>query len=140
MNIKKVYLLIIAVLLVLMVVSCGNQDTAGELNNAELPADDVEAPMEEVQDPVEEPAEEQEVVPEEPQAEEPEALPEAAVDGETLLNERCSTCHPADRSTRASKSLDEWESTIDRMIQKGAELSDSERDILAAYLSEIAGK
>lgn len=69
----------------------------------------------------------------------PTELP-AAVDGETLLQERCTVCHGLERTTRASKTREEWGVTVDRMIDKGAELTAEERDVLVDYLTETYGE
>jgi coenzyme F420-reducing hydrogenase gamma subunit len=56
--------------------------------------------------------------------------------GDALLESRCSECHDLDRVTNASKSRDEWEVTVDRMITRGAVLDDAERETLIKYLAE----
>lgn len=71
---------------------------------------------------------------------EPEApAEEAAVDGETLLEERCTECHGLDRTTSAQKTRAEWEETVTRMISKGAELNEAEKTVLVDYLAETYG-
>jgi hypothetical protein len=62
------------------------------------------------------------------------------LDGQVLLQERCATCHGLERIAGASKSREEWEVTVDRMIDKGAELSAEERDVLVGYLTETYGE
>jgi hypothetical protein len=57
-------------------------------------------------------------------------------DGEALLESRCDDCHGLDRITDASKSRDEWEVTVDRMVTRGAVLDDAERETLIEYLTE----
>jgi len=46
-----------------------------------------------------------------------------AIDGATLLETRCSTCHGTDRVTQLTKTADEWEQTVTRMIGNGAQLN-----------------
>ena len=70
----------------------------------------------------------------EPPAEEP-----VAVDGETLLQERCTECHGLERTTSAQKTRAEWEETVTRMVNKGAELNDQEKGVLVDYLAETYG-
>ncbi len=71
---------------------------------------------------------------------EPEApAEEVAVDGETLLEERCTECHDLDRTTSAQKTRAEWEETVTRMISKGAELNEAEKTVLIDYLAETYG-
>jgi glucose/arabinose dehydrogenase len=61
-------------------------------------------------------------------------------DGQVLLQERCTVCHGLERITGAGKSREEWETTVDRMIDKGAELDAEERDVLVDYLTETYGE
>jgi cytochrome c5 len=60
----------------------------------------------------------------------------SSLDGEALVNERCTVCH--DRSRIDSKDKDEagWTETVDRMISHGAQLNADERDAVIAYLVE----
>jgi len=73
-------------------------------------------------------------MPEEEEAEGPVVL-----SGEDLLEARCTQCHNLDRVKTASKTLDEWASTVGRMRGRGAELTDEEADRLAEYLAETYG-
>ena len=57
------------------------------------------------------------------------------LDGETLVNERCTTCHTADRIVQADKDEAGWTATVDRMIGNGAQLSEEERTVLIEYLT-----
>ena len=70
-------------------------------------------------------------VTEEPAAPEPE-LP---FDGNALLQERCTVCHDLGRVEAASNTADEWRKTIDRMIGKGAQLNDAEKEALVKFLA-----
>lgn len=56
-------------------------------------------------------------------------------DGATLLRERCATCHALDRVESARKTADEWKQTVDRMVRRGAKLTDAERAVLVEYLA-----
>jgi cytochrome c5 len=62
-----------------------------------------------------------------------------AVDGETLLEERCTDCHALSRTTSAKKSAEEWEETVVRMIGHGADLNDEEQAVLIEYLAQTYG-
>ena len=58
-------------------------------------------------------------------------------DGKTLLEQCCTRCHTTERiylhkSYRMSK--EQWKQIIDRMIAKGANVSESERDLIIKYL------
>lgn len=56
--------------------------------------------------------------------------------GKTLLEERCTECHNLSRVTTNSKTLEEWKATVERMVNKGAELDMDEQEILIQYLAE----
>ncbi len=62
-----------------------------------------------------------------------------ALDGETLLQNRCTECHDLQRVTDSQKSATEWEETVERMIQQGAELNEEEKEVLVDYLAENYG-
>jgi competence protein ComEA len=62
-----------------------------------------------------------------------------SVDGQVLLEERCTECHALNRTTSASKSREEWEQTVTRMIGHGAELNEEEQTVLIDYLVENYG-
>ena len=59
-----------------------------------------------------------------------------ALDGNTLMQERCTRCHTTGRITGKSGSLEEWTTTVDRMIGKGAQLDAVERETLIQYLAQ----
>jgi cytochrome c5 len=74
----------------------------------------------------------------------PEAVPTqagptgAALSGEELVNERCTTCHSIDRINQAmaaGTSRAQWEQLVDQMIAYGAQLSANERTAVIDYLS-----
>ena len=56
-------------------------------------------------------------------------------DGQALLQERCSVCHSADRVTSAHKTADQWTTTVQRMVSKGAQLNSQEQQTLIDYLA-----
>jgi len=62
-----------------------------------------------------------------------------SVDGGTLLQERCTECHGLERTTSVQKTRAEWESTVTRMVNRGAELSEAEKMVLVDYLAETYG-
>ena len=53
---------------------------------------------------------------------------------EALIVERCSECHDADRVFRADKSEAQWEATIDRMVDYGADVSAEEKERMIEWL------
>lgn len=59
-----------------------------------------------------------------------------ALDGATLLQERCTVCHSLDKVTREKETSDGWTSIVDEMIGKGAKLSAEEKAILIDFLAE----
>jgi cytochrome c5 len=61
------------------------------------------------------------------------------VEGATLLETRCSTCHGVERATQLTKTVDEWEQTVTRMVGNGAQLTDAETSVLVEYLAENYG-
>ena len=61
-------------------------------------------------------------------------------EGEALLNERCGIHHAVTRATTKKKTADEWRTTVERMVGKGAELTDAEVETLIQYLAENYGK
>lgn len=60
----------------------------------------------------------------------------AQPDGAALLEERCSVCHPSTRPKSKQKTPEQWESTVNRMIGKGANLSEEEKAVLLDFLSK----
>ncbi|MHB1018175.1 MAG: hypothetical protein ACYC2X_09875 [Coriobacteriia bacterium] len=74
---------------------------------------------------------------------EPEATPEpeptpgeaTGLDGEAILNEKCSSCHSIDQVLAQEYDAVGWAAVIDEMIIKGAVLTDDEAAALAEYLS-----
>ena len=59
-----------------------------------------------------------------------------ASDGQTLMQARCSVCHSVSRITSAHKTADEWKTTVDRMISRGAQLTPQEEQTLIDYLAQ----
>ena len=59
----------------------------------------------------------------------------SSMNGETLLEDRCTGCHSMARATSKTATEDAWLETITRMIGKGAVLTDEEASILAQYLA-----
>jgi cytochrome c5 len=62
---------------------------------------------------------------------------EMALDGNALVEERCTVCHSRDRvDNKKASGADRasWEATVDRMITHGAQLDDAEREAVIEYL------
>ena len=60
----------------------------------------------------------------------------SATGGQTLMQQRCSVCHGLNRVTSAQKTADQWKTTVDRMINNGAQLTPAEEQTLVAYLAQ----
>ncbi len=58
------------------------------------------------------------------------------LDGAMLLQARCTRCHTLARVEGARLTPAEWEQTVRRMVEKGADLSETEISVLVAYLAE----
>jgi hypothetical protein len=56
-------------------------------------------------------------------------------EGQVLLEGRCTECHRLAQITDQDLTNEEWEATVDRMILRGAELTEAERDVLVDYLA-----
>ena len=68
-------------------------------------------------------------------ATEQDRLPEG--EGKTQVETSCATrCHPAAIVMRAKRTPTGWETVIDLMIERGAEVTDSEYDAILEYLSQ----
>ena len=58
----------------------------------------------------------------------------SAPDGKAVMEARCGDCHGLDRITSKTKDRDAWQSTVNRMIGKGAALNAEEKAALIDYL------
>jgi cytochrome c5 len=85
------------------------------------------------------PAEEPTATSTEEPEEEPTEEPAVAIDGETLLEERCTQCHDLERTTQQQKDRAGWTQTVERMVNQGAQLNAEEQAILIDYLVETYG-
>ena len=56
--------------------------------------------------------------------------------GQTLMEQRCTGCHSLNRVTSAHHTADEWKTTVDRMVNNGAQLSSTEEQTLIDYLAQ----
>jgi cytochrome c5 len=73
-----------------------------------------------------------------PAATEPPATEEAPVtlDGKSLVEERCTRCHDLGPVEAAKKTEEEWKTTVERMVGKGAQLDQTEQELVIKYLTE----
>jgi cytochrome c5 len=59
--------------------------------------------------------------------------------GEKILNASCTGCHDLRPVQTSAKSKDEWNDTVQNMLQKGADVSDADVPVLVDYLTEAYG-
>ena len=64
----------------------------------------------------------------------------AILDGKSLLEERCTGCHDLGRVEQAKKTEEEWTATVERMVEKGAQLNQAEQELVIKYLTETYPK
>jgi cytochrome c5 len=57
--------------------------------------------------------------------------------GKSIVDEECSKCHDTKRIYSANKNPSEWESTVNRMIKKGAKIKPEEKAELLKYLNTL---
>jgi len=62
------------------------------------------------------------------------------LDGATLVQERCSRCHPLSRVESARYSAADWQSIVSLMISRGARLTPEEETLVVDYLATNFGK
>lgn len=56
--------------------------------------------------------------------------------GQALMQDRCSVCHSVTRVTLAHHTAPEWKVSVDRMINRGAQLTPQEEQTLIDYLAK----
>jgi cytochrome c5 len=59
--------------------------------------------------------------------------------GKEIVLTTCTLCHDLRRITRGRRSAQEWEETLDAMLNEGAPLSDEGFQVVHAYLSRYFG-
>lgn len=63
-----------------------------------------------------------------------------ALDAKALFEQKCSTCHPADRATGKKKTAAEWQKTVTRMKDvNGCPITADEAKTIAGYLASHYG-
>ena len=60
----------------------------------------------------------------------------STLDGNALIDERCTVCHDRQRIDAQDKDEAGWTETVDRMISYGADLDSAERQAVIDYLVE----
>ncbi|MDH4135096.1 MAG: hypothetical protein OEW09_00040 [Anaerolineae bacterium] len=64
----------------------------------------------------------------------------ATLDGKSLVQERCTKCHDLGRVEQAKKTEEEWKATVERMVGKGAQLNQTEQEVVIKYLAKTYPK
>lgn len=67
------------------------------------------------------------------------AAPASGIDGETLLNQRCTVCHSLSRVTTQHHTADQWNQIVSIMVRRGAKLTSDEQQVLVDYLAKTYG-
>lgn len=62
-----------------------------------------------------------------------------AIDGATLVSQRCTACHSMSRIESAHHSAAEWQTIVDSMIRRGARLTPEEETVVVNYLAATYG-
>ena len=64
----------------------------------------------------------------------------SALDGATLVQERCSVCHPLSRVEASNHTAAQWGTIVNTMIARGAQLTSEEKTVVVNYLASNFGK
>jgi cytochrome c-type biogenesis protein CcmH/NrfF len=63
-----------------------------------------------------------------------------ASDGASLVQERCTVCHPLTRVESSKHTAADWKTLVDMMISRGAELTPAEETVVVNYLASKYGQ
>ncbi len=63
-----------------------------------------------------------------------------ALDGATLIQERCSVCHPLSRVEGTKHTAADWKLIVGMMVSRGAQLTPDEETVVVNYLATNFGK
>ena len=141
---KQRFVPFILVIASLIATQCGGTPPATEVPATPVPATEAatatevpatEAPATEAPTATEAPPTEVPTATEVPPTEAP-----AALEGQSLLEERCTVCHGLGGVERAKKTEEEWRTTVERMVGKGAQLDEAEQELVIKYLAETYPK
>jgi hypothetical protein len=58
------------------------------------------------------------------------------LDGATLLQQRCTSCHEISGLSTLHGTADQWKMLVDQMISRGAQLNSQEAQTLVNYLAQ----
>ena len=62
-----------------------------------------------------------------------------ALDGQVIVEGKCTACHSTDRIKSARKSAGDWAIQVDKEINRGAQLNSDERNAVIQYLAANYG-
>jgi hypothetical protein len=62
------------------------------------------------------------------------------LDGATLVQERCTVCHPLTFVEKSKHTAADWKLIVDTMIGRGAKLTSDEETLVVNYLAATYGK
>lgn len=62
--------------------------------------------------------------------------PSSTLDGKSLVETKCISCHSLDRIENQNLDVAGWKSTVERMVKKGAELTADEQTAVIEYLAK----
>jgi hypothetical protein len=60
----------------------------------------------------------------------------STLDGQTLVEQRCTVCHSLRQVTQARKTEQGWRQTVQRMVSYGAQLNQQEEQVVIQYLAQ----
>lgn len=63
-----------------------------------------------------------------------------ALDGATLIQERCSVCHPLSRVEGTKRTAADWKLIVGMMVSRGAQLTPDEETVVVNYLAANFGQ
>jgi len=63
-----------------------------------------------------------------------------ALDGATLVQQRCSVCHPVTFVEKSRHTAADWKTIVDMMISRGARLTPGEETLVVNFLTANYGQ
>jgi hypothetical protein len=64
----------------------------------------------------------------------------SSLDGATLVQKRCSVCHPLSRVEGSRHTAADWKLIVDLMFSRGAQLTPEEETVVVNYLATNFGQ
>lgn len=63
----------------------------------------------------------------------------AAVDAETIISGKCTTCHSADRIRDTKRTAEQWRVVVDEEVDRGLDLTRAEKAAVTSWLTKKFG-